>query len=471
MRRKKSTSSFSQIPAVDVLLEHPAAQNMLERYSRPFVRDAVRECLDGLRAEIRDKEESPGTLDLSPNTILRRVEALIERKRASSFKRVINATGILLHTNIGRALLADEAVEAMREAAEAACNLELDLESGKRSHRDVHVEDLLCQLTGADGATVVNNNAAAVMLCLNTLAEGADVIISRGQLIEIGGSFRLPDVVAKSGARLVEVGTTNRTYLEDYEKAMTERTGAILCVHPSNFIVVGFTADVPVEKLVALGAQHNVPVVYDLGSGALVDLSRYGLEKEPMARECIEQGVDLVTFSGDKLLGGPQAGIVVGKKIFVDRVRKNPLKRALRVDKCTVAAIEATLRIYLSEADLPAKLPILSLLTRPLDEIEQSASAIVSEVSAELRGRADISTEDGHSRVGGGSLPMEALPTKLIALKPLRISPDELAARLRHRPIPILARIHQDTVLLDLRTVRKEEEGEVRTALQTLHYE
>jgi L-seryl-tRNA(Ser) seleniumtransferase len=329
----------------------------------------------------------------------------------------------------------------------------------------------LCRLTGAEAATVVNNNAAAVMLCLNTMAEGKDVIISRGQLIEIGGSFRLPEVVAKSGARLVEVGTTNRTYLKDYEKAITGETGALLCCHPSNFIVVGFSADVPIEEIVELGLQYNVPVVYDLGSGALVDLSEYGLEKEPMVQESVEHGVHLITFSGDKLLGGPQAGIIVGKRDCVEQVKKNPLKRALRIDKNTIAALEATLRIYLSEPDLLVKLPIVWFLTRPIEEIEESASEIVKALSKRLERKVEISVQDGFSRVGGGSLPVESLPTKLIALKSIHISPDELAARLRACPVPILGRIQQDTVLLDVRTIRKNEQGDVREALLNLNYE
>ena len=471
MDTKKSTTLLSQIPGVDILLEHQMTKAMLEKFSRPFVTKAIRQCLDRLRTEIRGKAGTAARVDLSSEGILRRVEALIEAQCAPSLKRVINATGILLHTNIGRALLADEAVEAMRQTAEAFCNLELELDSGKRGHRDVHVEDFLCQLTGAEAATVVNNNAAAIMLCLNTLAEAKDVIISRGQLIEIGGSFRLPEVVAKSGARLMEVGTTNRTYLTDYERAIRDQTGALLYCHPSNFIVVGFTADVPIEELVELGARYALPVVYDLGSGALVDFSEYGLEKEPMARESVEQGADLVTFSGDKLLGGPQVGIIAGKEDYVERVKKNPLKRALRIDKCTMAALEATLRIYLTESNLSAKLPILWFLTRSMEEIEQTADEIAGRLAAGMKEMVDITIQDGHSRVGGGSLPMENLPTKLIGLKPLRISPDELAARLRQRSVPIIGRIQHDTVLLDLRTVRRSEVAELREALQTLSYE
>jgi L-seryl-tRNA(Ser) seleniumtransferase len=318
---------------------------------------------------------------------------------------------------------------------------------------------------------VVNNNAAAVMLCLNTLADGKDVVISRGQLVEIGGSFRLPDVVAKSGARLVEVGTTNRTYLRDYEKAVCDRTGALLCCHPSNFIVVGFTADVPIEDLVELGKRHRVPLVYDLGSGALVDLSQYGLEKEPLVRESVASGVDLVTFSGDKLMGGPQSGIIVGRKQYLEEVKKNPLKRALRLDKCTIAALEATLRIYLSEPNLPARLPVLWCLTRSIKGISQAADRIVESLGDELAGAVDISIQDGHSRVGGGSLPMESLPTRLIGLRPLTITPDTLAARLRSVPVPIIARIHQDTVLLDLRAVREDEVDEIIRILRTLNYD
>lgn len=471
MEQKNIESLFSQIPGVDSLLEHPSTMDLLQRYTRSFVIESIRECLDDVRSMIRSGDKEELSLDLSPEGIIQRVEAFMMSKLEPSFKRVINATGIILHTNIGRALLADEAVEAMRRVGTAACNLELELDSGKRGHRDAHVEDLLCRLTSAESATVVNNNAAAVMLCLNTVAEDKDVIISRGQLVEIGGSFRLPDVVAKSGARLVEVGTTNRTYLKDYEKAISNGTGALLCCHPSNFIVVGFTADVPIEELVALGHEHGLPLVYDLGSGAFVDLSEYGLEKEPIVRESVEYGVDLVTFSGDKLMGGPQAGIIVGKKIFVDRVKQNPLKRALRLDKCTIAALETTLRIYLSEPDLPAKLPILWYLTRSIEEITQTANGIVEGLKDSLKDKVEISIQDGFSRVGGGSLPMESLPTKLIGLKPHHISPNVLASRLREGAAPIIARIHQDTVLLDLRTVRTNEESELCERLRTLKYE
>ncbi len=471
MGQKKDSSLLSRIPGVDTLLEHPAASRLFEVYARPLVMQSIRETLDRLREEIRKSEGAPVQVDVSAEGILQRVEVLIGEKLSPHMKRVINATGVLLHTNLGRSLLAEEAIEAMKLAARAPCNLELDLDSGKRGHRHSHVESLLCQLTGAEAATVVNNNAAAVMLCLNTVAEGKEVITSRGQLVEIGGSFRLPDVVSKSGARLVEVGTTNRTYLRDYEKIITDKTGALLAVHPSNFIVVGFTADVPVGELVELGVRHHLPVVYDLGSGALVDLSAYGLEKEPMVQEAVEQGVDLVTFSGDKLLGGPQAGIIVGKKDVVRRVAENPLKRALRLDKCTLAALEATLRIYLAEPDLGSRLPIFRFLSRPIEEITTIASALVGQLSTEISRQVAVSVEDGHSRVGGGSLPIAGLPTKVIALRPIHISPDELAARLRRRPIPVIVRIHQDTVLFDLRTIRRGEEHDLLEVLRTLDYE
>lgn len=368
-------------------------------------------------------------------------------------RQVVNATGVVLHTNLGRAILAESAIEAIERAARSPVNLEYDLETGGRGDRDNLVERDLCRLTGAEAATVVNNNAAAVLLVLNTLALGKEAIVSRGELIEIGGSFRIPDVMERSGARLREVGTTNRTHIRDYEEAIGLETALLMKVHPSNYRLIGFTAEVSLSALVDLGRSRKIPVVEDLGSGALVDLSPYGLPREPLVADRVSAGVDLVAFSGDKLLGGPQAGIVVGRRDLVERLKRNPLKRALRCDKLTLAALSATLRLYVRSADLAAELPTLRMLTRPRADIEAIAHRARDIVAQRLGTGFAVDIVDSPSQVGSGAQPTEEIPSVALRITHRTISPEQVARMFRQASVPVLGRISDDAFHLDLRTI------------------
>jgi L-seryl-tRNA(Ser) seleniumtransferase len=421
----------------------------------------VRETLERARRRIL-------TGGAPPEDLAAAAAALANAKARPSLRRVINATGVILHTNIGRACLPEAALQAALEAGRAYSTLEFDLEAGTRGSRQVHVEGLLTRLTGAEAAFAVNNNAAAVLLAINTLAEGREVIVSRGELVEIGGSFRIPDVMRKAGGLLREVGTTNRTHLSDYEAALSERTALLLKVHPSNFAIVGFTAAVPLTEFTALGKRHHVPVMVDLGSGALTDLSPYGVTGEETVPAVLRQGPDLVTFSGDKLLGGPQAGLVVGRRALVEKLRKNPLARAVRIDKLSLAALEATLRLYLEGPAAVEAIPTLRAIALPAAAVRARAEAAAGAVRA--AGGGDLSAEviPGSSEVGGGASPTEALPTFLLALRSRSRGADALEAALRHHDPPVLARIKDGDVLLDLRTVPVEELPAVTAALRAL---
>ena len=395
--------------------------------------------------------------------------ARLEAQQPLSMRAVVNATGVVLHTNLGRALLAEQAVEAVIQAAARPVNLEFDLARGERGERDEHVVEDLQALTGAEAATVVNNNAAAVLVALNTLAEGREVIVSRGELIEIGGSFRIPDVMAKSGAQLREVGTTNRTHLQDYAAAINQQSALLLKVHTSNYRIVGFTSAVSLPELVRLGGERDLPVMEDLGSGALVDLSTYGLPREPVVAERVRSGVDIVSFSGDKLLGGPQAGIIVGRRELVDRINRNPLKRALRCDKLTLAALAATLRLYRTAPDLARTLPTLRWLTRPVAEMETVGRAAVPLLQAALGDVFRVELEDSESEIGSGALPVETLPTKVISITHAEHGPQDVARLFRQATPPIIGRVQSGRFLLDLRGIFQAEdlvpnkESEVRS--------
>ena len=362
----QTANLLRELPSIDRLLKHVNCVSLLTRYAREYVTEQCRMVLDQLRAEIRQGSRA---IDVGEESIIERIENCIVTDSQPGHTRVVNATGTILHTNLGRALLSQAAIDAMLAVADHPINLEYDLVVGKRGKREETLEELLVHLTGAEAATVVNNNAAAILLGLNTLAEGKEVIVSRGELIEIGGSFRIPEIMAKSGAILKEVGSTNRTHPADYENAINEKTALLLKVHTSNYKVVGFTAEVTLEELVAIGKKHNLPVMEDLGSGALIDLSKYGLPKEPIVADRIQAGADVVTFSGDKILGGPQAGLMVGKKALIGRMSKNHLQRALRCGKLTLAALEATLRRYRQSPDIVQEIPTLRAFTRPLEEI------------------------------------------------------------------------------------------------------
>jgi L-seryl-tRNA(Ser) seleniumtransferase len=442
-----------ELPAVDRLLAHARTQPLLARFSRKYVLHHCRQLLDELRREIRQGQP----IDLSAlgeEPILGRLEARINAySHDAGFQRVVNATGTILHTNLGRALLPRAALEAVRLAGESAVNLEYDLSLGERGRREQGIEDLLVDLTGAEAATVVNNNAAAVLLALNTLASGRDVIVSRGELIEIGGAFRIPEIMARSGAVLREVGTTNRTHAADYERAITPQTGLLLKVHTSNFKVVGFVAEVGLADLVAIGRKHAVPVMEDLGSGALIDLGRFGLPKEPLVSESVSVGADVVTFSGDKVLGGPQAGLIVGSAASVGQLSRNPLHRALRCGKLTIAALDATLRLYRESATLAEDLPTLKAFTRPVAELEAMGAQLVPLLGEALGPDFHVTLRDATSQVGSGALPTDEIPTKAISIEHDGLGADRIAERFRRARPPIIGRITDGRFLLDLRTV------------------
>lgn len=445
---------FRQLPSVDKLLAEPRLKELEETYSHQAVLDLVREYLDQTRASVAKGNSCPPFEEI--------VDAICARAQIvwqSSIQMVINATGVILHTNLGRAPLSKESAEAMQRAAMSYCNLEVDLESGKRGSRQVHVETILCQLTGAEDAFVVNNNASGVLLGLAALAKRREVIVSRGQAVEIGGGFRVPEVMRQSSAKLVDVGTTNRTRLADYEEAITLRTAALLRVHSSNFKMVGFTEEVELPGLVLLGDRFGIPVLDDLGSGCLIDTARFGVTHEPMVQESIAAGVGLAFLSGDKLLGGPQAGIVVGKKSLVDKLRKHPLARAMRVDKVTLAGLVETLLHYV-RGEAERKIPVWRMVSISLDQIEKRAE----ELKGDLRGLATVL--DGESVVGGGSMPGGTLPTKVVAVREKGKGGHELAERLRCNQPPIMCRVEKTAVLLDPRTIAPEEDRIVLQALQ-----
>ena len=444
--------ALRELPAVSRLLAHPTTERLLTRVNRELVVQACRDLLDELRATVRDgRPLDPAALDL--DAMAGRLESRIAARRGHGLQRVVNATGTVLHTNLGRALLPQAAIDALLLAASHPVTLEYDLARGERGRREQAIEELLVGLTGAEAATVVNNNAAAVLLALNTIASGKEVIVSRGELIEIGGAFRIPEIMARSGAVLREVGTTNRTHLGDYEEAISDRTALLLKVHTSNYRIVGFVADVKLPELAALGRTRGIPVMEDLGSGALVDLSRFGLPQEPIVGDRVALGADLVTFSGDKVLGGPQAGLVVGKAAYVSTLRNNPLHRAVRCDKLTIAALEATLRLYRESPDIARDIPALRALARPLSEIEATAAQAVAALEGALAREFTFSIEPGTSQIGSGALPTEEMPTAVIVVQHDAMSAARLAERFRLARPPILGRVKDDRFLLDVRTI------------------
>ncbi len=423
----------------------PEAQTLVARHGRDAVVNMVRRVLAQARAE-------QVTIAAGP-PVLAEVSARLALSAQPSLRPVFNLTGTVLHTNLGRAVLPAEAIEAMVDAARGAVNLEYDLELGERGERDAHLEPMLCELTGAEAATVVNNNAAALLLVLNTLAMGKTVPTSRGELVEIGGSFRLPDIMARSGCRLLEVGTTNRTHLHDFAQAIGPNSGLVLKVHASNFVIEGFSASVPEAELAGLCRSRGLPFVVDLGSGALLDLSRFGLPHESTVAQALKNGADLVTFSTDKLLGGPQAGVIAGRADLVAQVRRNPMKRALRVDKLTIAALAAVLRLYADPDRLVQRLPTLRLLTRTQGELQALAQRVRPAVQSALGAAHDVQTLDCDSQIGSGALPVRTLPSAGLAIHPGSAA---LALAFRRLPVPVLGRLHNGRFLLDLRCLQDE---------------
>ena len=462
----KCATLLRQLPSVDELLRHSRLQPLVTPLPRPWAAAVLRRTLTGQRQRLSacPREELPSHLD--QEALFRELEQALKAAARPSLCRVVNATGVIIHTNLGRSPLAAAAQEQLLQVAAHYSNLEYDLARGERGSRQEHLEGLLQELTGAQAALVVNNNAAAVLLALNTLARGREVIISRGQLVEIGGSFRLPEIMAVSGALLREVGTTNKTYLHDYERAITSETAVLLRVHPSNFRILGFTREVSLPELVALGRSYDLPVLEDLGSGCLLDLSRYGLEKEPTVQETLAAGADLVLFSGDKLLGGPQAGLALGSREVVARLRQNPLTRALRPDKLTLAALEATLRLYLEEPQAVAALPTLKMLTRPVAALARQARALARVMRRRWGPRLKVEVRPSEARVGGGALPQASLPSRALALELPPLAPHQLESRLRQAQPPVIARVEQGSLLLDLRTILPEDQGALLAALE-----
>ena len=448
---------FSKLPKVDQLLASKEIENILENQPREIVVETIRQEIDTIRASISKGDITSEELIRNIEELPRKIEAKVLSKTRIRLKKVINGTGVVIHTNLGRSLLSKEVAAHITEIASNYSNLEFDLEKGTRGSRYSHLEDIITRITGAESALVVNNNAAAVMIVLSALAKDKEVIVSRGELVEIGGSFRVPAVMEQSGAKLVDVGTTNKTHHWDYEMAISENTGALLKVHTSNYRIVGFTANVPLEELVSLGNRHSIPLIEDLGSGVLIDLSKYGLEYEPTVQESVKAGVDIVTFSGDKLLGGPQAGIIVGKKKYIDIMKKHPLNRAFRIDKFTVSALEATLRLYLNEDDAIKQIPTLNMLTKPIEELEEKASKLLATIMDEVQNRLPIEIVDQFSQVGGGSMPLEEIPTKALMVDGKNINIASLERDLRGYDTPIITRVYKDKMYLDLRTINNED--------------
>lgn len=449
---------FSLIPKVDEILEDEKIIKLLDEIPRKTIIESIRKEIEQLRQEIKSGKLSEEEIYEKNKNIQNRVVKTAEEKNSFNLKRVVNGTGVVIHTNLGRSLINKKIMDNISEIATNYSNLEYDLQTGKRGSRYSHLEEIICEITGAESAMVVNNNAAAVILVLSTIAHDKEVIVSRGELIEIGGAFRIPDVMEQSGAKLVEVGTTNKTHLWDFENAISEETGALLKVHTSNYRIMGFTSNVDSSELFSLKEKYNIPLVEDLGSGVLIDLSKYGIEYEPTVQDSLEKGVDIVTFSGDKLLGGPQVGIIVGKKEYIEKMKRNPFTRAFRVDKFTISALEATLKYYLDEGTAEKEIPTLNMLSTSIETLEEKAIKLKSLLEDNISNECiKIEIEDNYSEVGGGSLPMEKIPTKCIVLTLENSSTQAFENYLREFKIPIISRLYKERIYLDLRTIRDDE--------------
>ena len=457
------TALFQQLPSVDKILKTPQGLQLITEFGHTAVVAICRELLTQARQFIQKNNQLPEYFSNSDRTFVE-IHSHLQKQNQVQIKAVHNLTGTVLHTNLGRALWSEAAQQAALSAMQKNVSLEYDLDEGKRSHRDNYISELLCKLTGAESACIVNNNAAAVLLMLATFAQGKEVIISRGELIEIGGAFRIPDIMEQAGCHLVEVGTTNRTHQKDYRNAITENTAFLMKVHSSNYQICGFTSSVSEEELAELGREMNVPVVTDLGSGALVDLSQYGLPKEPTVQEKVAQGVDLVSFSGDKLLGGVQAGIIVGKKEWIEQLQANPLKRALRCDKVILSGLEATLRLYLNPEKLTEKLPTLRLLTQPLEQLKINAMRLKERLESRLNSQFEIQIEASQAQIGSGSQPMERIPSVAVTIaEKTNVKLSALSSRFKQLSQPIIGRMENGKIWLDLRSL-----ADIETLLNTL---
>jgi L-seryl-tRNA(Ser) seleniumtransferase len=457
-----------RLPGVDHLMELAKKEASLTSIPQTVVAGSIRSVIGAKRQEILNGDLSKNQSGLTDSCMIEAVKQAVKIAMTPNLRRVINATGVVVHTNLGRSLLAPEAIENLVTVAGRYSNLEYDLSVGKRGSRYSSVEDLICEISGAEAALAVNNNAGAVLLCLETIARGKEVIVSRGELVEIGGSFRVPDVMAKSGGILKEIGTTNRTHLRDYENAIGPNTGLLLKVHTSNYSVVGFTAEVALRDLVDLGAANELPVMEDLGSGTFIDFSKYGLLKEPTVQESVAAGADVVTFSGDKLLGGPQSGIIVGKKAVIDRIKKNPITRALRIDKLTLAALESTLRLYRDAEKASHIIPTLRMIMLPLEEIQKRARRLADGLTKIEASRMHIRLLERSSKTGGGALPLMELPSLCVAVRIEGISPNTLEKRMRYNDPSIIARIEDDWYVMDPRTIQQDELATIENAFEDL---
>lgn len=448
---------FAMLPSVDEVLGDKRIIDIEKEYPRNLILESVREIIDLKRKSIINlKEDKFEGFKVDFDEIVENSLNQVKINYSLSLKKVINATGTVIHTNLGRSLLSESIKDELWNAASRYSNLEYDIDKGERGSRYSHLTKTIKRLTGAEDVLVVNNNAAAVLLVLSTMAKGGEAIVSRGELVEVGGSFRIPSIMSLSGADLVEVGSTNKTHLRDYEEAITEETKVLMKVHTSNYRILGFTDSVDVEELSKLGKKHDIPVIEDLGSGVFVDVSKYGLSYEPTVLDSIRKGVDIVTFSGDKMLGGPQAGIIVGKKEYIEKMKKNQLTRAIRVDKLTICALEATLRMYLDEEKARENIPTLKMLTYTTEELEMKANTLFKKIEA-LNLNATINIEDGLSQVGGGSMPLETIKSKVIAITPNEINVSTLEKKLRLSDSYIIARVYDNKYVLDVRTIFEDE--------------
>lgn len=468
MLSKDKGELFRKIPSVDRLLNSSELIDISSKYPRNLILRAINQVLGEFRESIEKFDSFDNRAELKLDEVIKKIIGRVKLLSRPSLKSVINATGVIVHTNLGRSILADRVLKKFRPLNEGYSNLEYDLDYGKRGSRYSHVEGLLKEITSSEAAMVVNNNAAAVLLSLETFAKGREVIVSRGQLVEIGGSFRIPDVMAKSGAKMIEVGTTNKTHLWDYEEKIGPDTALLLKVHQSNFQIVGFTEEVETPELVGLGQKYGIPVMEDLGSGCLVDLSQFGLIKEPTVQEVLANGVDLVTFSGDKLLGGPQAGIIVGRKDLIEAIKKNQLSRALRMDKLTLLALEETLSIYRDERAAVNEIPTLRMICEPYEDMSKKVDQLLDMIEGSETANYTFEKIKGQSRIGGGALPIQELPTSLLCLKPKKLSAQDMEAWFRSYDPPIIVRIEADQVLIDMRTIQAKELKTVAGALSKL---
>jgi len=459
---------FRKIPSVDYLLGLSPVKELLLTTPRSLVLRSIRHVLDEQRKKIEKAQKNDELVDLALDTIVDQIVEMVSIFSGPSLRKVINATGVVIHTNLGRSILPKRAIDSFNSLAGCYTNLEYDLNTGKRGSRYVHVENILKELTGAEAATVVNNNAAAVLIALDTIAKNKEVIVSRGQLVEIGGSFRIPEVMRKSGARMFEVGTTNKTTVSDYESAIVPDTALLLKVHTSNFQTVGFTQEVGLSELVALGKKYGIPVMEDLGSGCFIDFSKYGLKKEPTVQDSVQKGADIITFSGDKMLGGPQCGIILGKKGIISSIKANQLNRALRVDKLTLLALQATLYLYRDESIALKKIPTLRMLCQSYSSLCYKAKKLLDLIGNTDNNNFKVSLCAGLSMVGGGAMPLEKIQTKLLCISPKKHSAQHVAELLRSCNPPIIARLEKNHVLLDVRTIQERELKIVANAIRKL---